>query len=370
MFSGACFFMCTPDILSLLYAIAWMPLVLTSVEEWIQTRAQGWILLGSAAVAMQIFAGDIQACFYTAITAGLLLAFDLVGAKKRFVAFLGFFAMYIVAAALGAVQLLTSSQAVSESVRAGGISYRFASMVSFAPENLLTLLTPGFFGNMFTVPYWGQWYLWEMCLFIGIGGLSLAAYGAMFGKRETRRSLIPLVLILLVLALGSNTPLFRALYHWVPGFNRFRGAAKFIIELSLFMATLAGAVLDCLLQNSRSHKWLSLGLVLTGVVVGGAALGLRTTALSTTPKNWWARTMQRVYATQASDLPGRSLHGSVVRETSRRLRLEMSACIRGGVSDFGRVDIPLWSFPKLRLRDRVAGDCRNLRLCPFIASHI
>ena len=303
MFSGAYFLHVYAGHLSLLCAIAWMPLVLTSVDGWTQTRTRGWILLGTAAVAMQIFAGDLQACFYTAVAAGLLLAFDLIGTRKRFKALLGFLAMYIVAAALGAVQLLTSFQAASESVRAGGISYRFASMISLAPENLLTLLSPGFFGNMLTVPYWGQWYLWEMCLFIGISGLSLAAYGAVCGKRETRRSLVPLVVIFLVLALGSNTPLFRLLYHWVPGFNRFRGNAKFIIELSLFMAILAGAGLDCLLQSSRSHKWLGLVLAVGGVLVGGAALELRTTALSTNPKNGWAHTMQNVYATQASDLP-------------------------------------------------------------------
>jgi hypothetical protein len=303
MFSGAYFLHVYAGHLSLLCAIAWMPLVLTSVEGWMQTRSRSWILVGAVAIAMQIFAGDIQACFYTAVAAGLLLAFDLISARKRFEVLLGFLAMYIVAAALGAVQLLASFQAASESVRAGGISYRFASMVSFAPENLLTLLAPGFFGNMFTMPYWGQWYLWEMCLFIGISGLSLAVYGAVCGKRETRRALVPLALILLVLALGSNTPLFRLFYHWVPGFNRFRGNAKFIIELSLFMATLAGAGLDCLLHNPRGHKWLSLSLALAGILVGGAALELRATALATGSPNWWTQAMQHVYSTQASDLP-------------------------------------------------------------------
>ncbi len=302
-FSGAYFLHVYAGHVSLLYAIAWMPLVLTSVEAWIQTRSRNWILVGTAAIAMQIFAGDMQACFYTAVSALLLLTFDLIGSKERLKALLGFVAMYVVAMALGAVQLLTSFQAASESVRAGGISYRFASMVSFAPENLLTLLAPGFFGNMLTAPYWGQWYLWEMCLFIGISGLSLAVYGAVCGKREIRRALVPLVVILLVLALGSNTPLFRLLYHWVPGFNRFRGNAKFIIEASLFMATLAGAGLDCILQSSRSHKWLVLGLAFAGALVGGVALKLRDTAFSTNSENGWARTMQHVYATQASDLP-------------------------------------------------------------------
>ncbi len=303
MLSGAYFLHIYAGHLSLLCAIAWMPLVLTSVEGWNRTRTRGWILLGAAAIAMQIFAGDMQACFYTAVTAVLLLAFNLINAKERSRILLGFTAMYVVALCLGAVQLLTSFQAASESVRAGGVGYRFASMVSFAPENLLTLLAPGFFGNMFTTTYWGQWYLWEMCLFIGITGLSLAVYGAVCGQQESRRTLVPLVAVTLVLAMGSNTPLFRLLYHWIPGFNRFRGSAKFIIEASLFMAILAGAGLDRLIQNPPRHKWFALGLALAGILVGAAALELRATALSTDPQNGWARTMQHVYATQASDLP-------------------------------------------------------------------
>ena len=249
MFSGAYFLHVFAGHLSLLCAIAWTPLVFTCVDGWTGTQKWGWILLGAAAVAMQILAGDMQACFYTGIGAGLLLAFALVQTKERSRILLGFFAMYGVAAALGAVQLLTSFQAASESVRASGITYQFASMVSLAPENLLTLLAPGFFGNTVAVPYWGRWYLWEMCLFIGVSGLSLAVHGAIAGDRKIRRALLPLTAILLVLALGSNTPLFSFLYRWVPGLNRFRASAKFTIEASLFLALLAGTGLNHLLKN-------------------------------------------------------------------------------------------------------------------------
>ena len=45
-----------------------------------------------------------------------------------------------------------------------------------------------------------------------------------------------MVLLLLVLALGAHTPLFKFLYAWVPGFNRFRGNSKFLFLASLFLA--------------------------------------------------------------------------------------------------------------------------------------
>jgi len=303
MFSGAYFFHVYGGHLMLLYGLAWMPLVLASVDGWIHARKLGWILLGTVAVAMQLFVGDLQGWFYTAIVAGLLTVFQLLKIRPRPRILLGLLAMYVGAAALGAIQLLTSLQAGSESVRSGGVSYEFASMVSFAPENLLTLLSPGFFGNMATVPYWGRWYLWEMCLFIGISGLSLAVYGAVRGQRELRRVLVPLTMILLVLAFGSNTPLFRILYRWMPGFDHLRGNAKFIIHASLLMAILAGTGLDHLLESPRENKCWALGLLLTGIIVGSAALEIRSAARSSKPTTWWTRAMQSVYATQEAYPP-------------------------------------------------------------------
>jgi len=303
MFSGSYFLHVYAGHLSLLYAIAWTPLVFVSVEEWIRTRTPGWVLAGIAAITMQIFAGDFQACFYAAVAAGLLMLFGLFSSRHRTTVLLGFGGMYAGAAALGAVQLLTSFQAASESIRSGGVSYGFASIASFAPENLLTLWAPGFFGNEINLPYWGRWYWWEMCLFIGVCGLAVAVYGAVCGRREPRRSLVALLVIMLVLALGANTPLFKVLYRWVPGFDRFRANAKFIIEASLFMAMLAGAGLDRLLHNPKGGKWLALGVFVTGIAVGIAARQLHAASVSPEPANWWSRAIQAVGATQESYLP-------------------------------------------------------------------
>jgi hypothetical protein len=296
MFSGSYFLHVYAGHLSLLYAIAWMPLVFLSIERWIQKETGGWLLLGMFAVSMQIFAGDMQACFYTAVAAALLVALGLAKATHRWKTLAGFFGMYAGAFALGAVQLLTTAHAASESVRNSGISYEFASMVSFAPENLLTLLVPKFFGDMVGVPYWGRWYLWEMCLFIGVSGLSLAVYGAVCGEKPLRRALVPLLAIMLILALGANTPLFRVLYHWVPGFNRFRGTAKFTIEASLFLAMLAGTGLDRLLRSPVGSKWFAVGSLVMGIIVG-------TIAFEVQNANWWPHMMQAVYATQETYLP-------------------------------------------------------------------
>ncbi len=303
MFSGAYFLHVYAGHLMLLYGLAWTPLVLMAVDEWISTLRTGWILVGMFAIAMQLFVGDLQGWFYTALVAGLLTAFQPGKIRKPVKPLLGLLVMYVGASALGAIQFLTSLQAGSESVRGGGVSYEFASMVSFAPENLLTLLAPGFFGNMTTVPYWGRWYLWEMCLFIGIGGLSLCIYGALNGRRDFRRVLVPLIIILVILAFGSNSPLFRILYRWAPGFDHLRGNAKFIVHASLFLALLAGTGLDHLLQGLPRCKGYALTLWIIGLTVGIAALAVRFASQSTGSDNWWAHAMQSVHATQEAYPP-------------------------------------------------------------------
>ena len=137
-------------------------------------------------------------------------------------------------AALSAVQLLTALAESGETIRALPVPFAFAAMFGFPPENVLTLLGPYVFGDMVRQPYWGRCYLWEMSLFVGVTGLVLAIAGQAYGDKDKRRSSFAMIGLLLLLALGVHTPLFRLLYDWVPGFASFRGISKFIFPAGLF----------------------------------------------------------------------------------------------------------------------------------------
>ena len=89
----------------------------------------------------------------------------------------------------------------------------------------------------------------------------------------------------------------------MPGFDHLRGNAKFIVHASLLMAMLAGSGLDHLLQISRQHKRYALALGITGIIVGTAALEIRSAAQASGSNNWWAHAMQSVYATQEAYPP-------------------------------------------------------------------
>src|SRR6185369_5251265 len=117
--------------------------------------------------------------------------------------------------------------------------------------------------------------------FMGVSGLTLAVIGAVWGGRTTRRFSVIMVVLMLLLALGSHTPLFKLLYRWVPGFDNFRGNSKFIFLASLFLAMLAGIGFDKLLNGFRpGHAFMS-GLGALGLLLLGAAAWTRYSSSAT-----------------------------------------------------------------------------------------
>lgn len=267
---------------------------------------QGW-LLGSAALALQIISCQPQYVYYTCLGVLLfsLLCLFTVRHKVRFLCTLA--AMVAGAVALAALQLLPALVYISESLRSSkGISYQFAAMFSFPPENLVTAFSPFFFGNMKDVPYWGRCYMWEMAPFISVTAAALALYGFCSGPRWVRRIALPMALVFFVLALGAHTPLFRFLYEHVPGFKSFRGNSKFIFQTMIFLGLAAGAGLDVILRGPRRLS------VLAGVLLGAGVLLIPVVfwIFSQAPggaSTFWARLPEAIWQTGETYLPPESV---------------------------------------------------------------
>lgn len=256
MFCGAHFLHIYAGHLSNLCSMIWAPLVLYAIDGLFETKSPRFWFIGVGAIAMQILGGHPQYVFYTALTAGVYALMCFSNNRKSFKSLLWIVGMWLAAAALTAVQLLPGIEASAESVRSSGVSYEFASRFSLPPENLMTLIIPRFFGPVAggSSTYWGRWYIWETSLFIGAAGFFLALWGAINGDKTKRRYSLAMAIILLILALGSYTPLFKVLYRYLPGFNKFRGTAKFGFFFSLFMTMLAACGLDALLKTRQSHR--------------------------------------------------------------------------------------------------------------------
>jgi hypothetical protein len=300
--SGALGMYCAPHFLHVaaghlsgLAAMPWIPLVFLAIDGWLDARKPAWCLLGMLAVAMQILAGHPQYVFFTALIAAVYSLVRLTEpVARRPAAAAGLAAFYVGGAALAAVQLFAGMQAAGETVRGKALPYAFAAMVGFPPENLVTFVVPGFFGDMANHPYWGRWILWEANAFVGVLGFGLAAYGLTARQVRGKSALVAAAALSVLLALGDSTPLFRLLYDWVPLFDRFRGAGKFILLTALVLVLFAGYGLDRILRE-RS--------VAPAPLLIGAALAAALLAASAAVRSVdWSALMQAIHATGQSYL--------------------------------------------------------------------
>ena len=255
-------------------AMAWAPWILLALEAAWRGPVRRPLLLAAAAVALQILAGQPQFVFYVAIVAGLhAMVQSAVDPAVRWRALPLVAAAYLGGAALAAAQLLPGFAAAAESVRQGALDYSFVRMFSFPPENLLTLIAPGFFGDLTTHTYWGRGYLWEAIPFIGVTGVALGALAALDGgQRRRARCDLVVAALLLVLALGDNTPLLRLLYDHAPGFNKFRALAKFDFPMALFGVLALAAGVDALLRGRLGPKIFARLLLAAGVLACSAGI--------------------------------------------------------------------------------------------------
>ncbi|HEX2972082.1 MAG TPA: hypothetical protein VHP11_07100, partial [Tepidisphaeraceae bacterium] len=253
MFSGQYFLHAYAGHLPHLAVMVWAPLIFLCVDALADGRSWKWLFLGSAAIAMQIFAGHPQYVFYGALTIGLYALLRLFFSKHRIRLVAGVAAIYMIGALLSAIQLVPGLDATRENVRVGGLPYEMAAQFSTAPEQWVTALSPFVFGHLHEVIgqtgaadhfYIGYGYLWELCFFVSITGFVLAIVGILATSRANRVVCLILLAILVVISMGRFTPLHRLLYDYLPGFGSFRVPAKFMFFGTLIVAILAAEGLD------------------------------------------------------------------------------------------------------------------------------
>jgi hypothetical protein len=161
----------------------------------------------------------------------------------------------VLAVALVSVQLLPFAEYMSHSVRRLPIELEYASSRSLEPAGTLHWLLPpalhtgahGFstrFMASSEVP-------WILSIYGGAIAMALALIGALRGRgRRWVLFWAAAMLVSVLLALGSHSPLYRALFTWVPAFRPFRYPEKFLLIGALAVAVFAAQGTD---------RWLTLG---------------------------------------------------------------------------------------------------------------
>ena len=191
----------------------------------------------------------------------------------------------LLAAALAAVQLLPTAQYLIESQRSAAVDYEFAMSYSFWPWRFLSFFAPGLFGNPALGGYWGYANYWEDAVYIGLIPfvLALAALLTRGKKLPGKTSVNPgmigflgvVILVVFLIAMGRNTPLFPWLYDNVPTFDMFQAPTRISILAIFALCVLAAIGADSWTQpGKRQRYWLRLGVMAAVAVSIGAGLAL------------------------------------------------------------------------------------------------
>ena len=242
--------------LSINATAAWLPWVLYAAEGLVRSagrsseasssllRSLGWraaALLGLV-LGLQWLAGHAQVAWYTLI---LSIVWVIFRARSNSAPIRSAVLMLPVAGALGfaiaAVQLIPTLEYASISNRAGDLDPEFALTYSFWPWRALGLVAPDLFGNPGTADYWGYGNFWEDAIYVGVLPL-LLAIGALAtrGIGRIKWFLLGVATIAFLFGLGSNTPIFRFLFQYVPTFSAFQAPTRWNLWLVASFSLLAG----------------------------------------------------------------------------------------------------------------------------------
>ncbi|HWB54443.1 MAG TPA: hypothetical protein VG722_09630 [Tepidisphaeraceae bacterium] len=271
-FSGSVFLHIIPGHLSPLAGLAWIPMVFIGIDRILAERFRSGIVIGAIAICLQLLGGSPQFLYYAMLVGALYIISQSIGKPRKLQIYTAFIGMYLLAGMLSAVQLIPAYLAVKQTVRADGTSYDFASIISMPPESLLSILIPYPFGNMFTAPYLGRWYMWEMSAYIGLVSLVLSCIGISSLERKQRWPLLILLAAIVILMLGSYTPVHWYLYKYLPGFGSFRSAGKFSALWSLLMAIMAGHGFDRI--RLKRVSWTVIAITVVGAAICFLLMGI------------------------------------------------------------------------------------------------
>lgn len=239
--------------LGVVSSLVWLPLIFLLFERLIKKRTFTLALFLGGIIGLEMFSCYLGAIQYTIYIYGslflyLIFRFVIIFKKEHsyrelFKIFLLFIFATIVGFFLAAIYILPNYEISSLIHRAGGMGWKFATAYSFPPQNIIALLVPDFFGNpLYGNSYWGEWFYWEICGYIGILPLLLALVAVIILFRRNRYIpfLITLAFLAFFLALGRNSPLYKLFYYHFPLFNQLRCPGRIMILYQFSIALLAG----------------------------------------------------------------------------------------------------------------------------------
>jgi hypothetical protein len=234
------------------------PLLFAALFRLIEAPGLKGTLLLAACAAICLSTGGFQLLYYAGLFLGGYACWQAAvfwRAGQRRLA--GRFAVSLPTAALLAagvvacllIPLLAEAPLLSRS----GRSYEFfLSGYTFTARHWINFLYPESFGRLADSSRLDR-YVWEEVVYFGLVPLGLAIIGAVRGRRRRH---VPFLAagFAISLLLATRTPLTRALFEILPGFDRFRMPLRFVYLTGFFGIALAGIGLQETLEALRARR--------------------------------------------------------------------------------------------------------------------
>lgn len=258
VFSGPVILHLTAGHLSNICTMAWVPLLFLSLEGFFRSHKFRWSMVLGFIIGIQLLAGHWQYVYYSilgiaAYGLGRLIIIIIQGEREwKFLAG-GAAICIVIALGMAAIQILPAVEVADNSFRKN-LDINWAAAFSLPPINLITFIFPGYLGDTINSLYWGRYYFWEMCGYLGFIPIVLALFSLIFRKDRVAVLLAILAAGALLTSLGAYTPFFKLLYNFFPGFRYFRGSAKLLFLAAFFISTMAARGADCLTAGNPPRK--------------------------------------------------------------------------------------------------------------------
>ena len=257
-----------PGHMAKVQAIAWIGWAMASAVMLARDNKNWrWGLALGATWAAQLLASHTQIFYATfwlttlyAIAASLFPNSNRLQIHKILRTLIPLAVAALVAICLSAIQMIPALELAAQSNRgAGGLSWETAAFGALPPQELKEIALPSFCGdstgkliaNGVILPYTGTWNAppnapaGERLVsdYTGIVAFALALFGITSTRARKRWFFLAAGGIAALISIGGTTPLFGLAFQFVPGFNRFRSPATFMVvtNFSIFALAALGA---------------------------------------------------------------------------------------------------------------------------------
>jgi hypothetical protein len=238
--------------------VAWIPWAFLAYERF-RRGLPGGVPLQAIALALCFFCGHAQETYYLVLCLTTFVFLDTFRARNMSAGvaptklLVSWGAVGLLTVGLVAVDLLPIWIYTQHATRAAGLTIEQAAGISLGTASLWQLLDPFVLGDASTYHGPGQFY-WETLCHFGIVTTLLAIIGATRWQCSSAPigRLVVMGLLAMLFAFGSDTPLFAAMYRFVPGISYFRSPSRSLFFASFAAAVLAGQAVETIIGWASS----------------------------------------------------------------------------------------------------------------------